>query len=140
MSFEPARHSVDWSMSLDRKVVRYKTIAVSEPIYKDELVKNMTMKICYEATNRNPNSIYILIKVCSKGYNKYELCAYIDSGCSVCFGKKIIIFRIYVKKAKNRLQVRIADNSIMSHNEAIEGLSIELEGVQCIIPVSIGYW
>jgi len=31
--------------------------------------------------------------------------------------------------------VRIVDNSIMSHNEAIEGLAIELEGVQCIIPV-----
>jgi len=39
------------------------------------------------------------------------------------------------KKAKNPLRLRIADNSIMSHNEAIEGLSIELAGVQCIIPV-----
>ena len=39
------------------------------------------------------------------------------------------------KRAKNPLQVRIADNSIMSHNEAIEGLSIELGGVQCIILV-----
>ena len=37
--------------------------------------------------------------------------------------------------AKNLLQVRIADNSVMSHNEAIEGLSIELGGVQCIILV-----
>ena len=39
------------------------------------------------------------------------------------------------KRAKNPLQVRITDNNIMSHNEAIEGLSIELGGVQCIIPV-----
>ena len=39
------------------------------------------------------------------------------------------------KKAKNPLQVRIADNSIMSYNEAIEGLSVELGGVQCIIPI-----
>ena len=38
------------------------------------------------------------------------------------------------KKAKNPLQKRIADNSIMSHNEAIEELSIELGGVQCSIP------
>ena len=38
------------------------------------------------------------------------------------------------KKAKNPLQVRIADNSIMSHNEAIEGLNIEIGGVQCVIP------
>ena len=29
----------------------------------------------------------------------------------------------------------IADNSIMSHNEIIEGLSIELRRVQCIILV-----
>ena len=38
-------------------------------------------------------------------------------------------------KAKRSLQVRIADNSIMSHNEAIEGLSIELGGVQYIMPI-----
>ena len=49
--------------------------------------------------------------------------------------KENIISRINVKKAKNPLQIRIADNSIMSHNKAIEGLSIELGGVQSIIPV-----
>ena len=37
--------------------------------------------------------------------------------------KRIIIFSVYVKKAKNRLQVRIANNSTMSHNEVVEGLS-----------------
>jgi len=40
-----------------------------------------------------------------------------------------------VKRAKNHLQVIMADNSVMSHNEVIEGLSIELGGVQCIITV-----
>ena len=44
MSFEAARPSVDRIMSLDRKVIGYKTRTVSEPIYEDELVKNMTMK------------------------------------------------------------------------------------------------
>jgi len=39
------------------------------------------------------------------------------------------------KKAKNFLQVKIVDNSIMSHNEAIEGLNIEIGWVQCVIPV-----
>ena len=39
------------------------------------------------------------------------------------------------EKDKNSLQVRIADNSIMSYNETIDGLSIELGGVQCIISV-----
>ena len=73
------------------------------------------METCYEATNTNPNSIYIPIKICLEGYNQYELTAYIDSGCSI--------------------QVKIADNSIMSHNEAIEGLNIEIGGVQCAIPV-----
>jgi len=80
MSFEPARYSVNRSISLDRKVIGYKTSAVNESIYGDELVKNMTMDICYEVTNTNPNNIYILINVCLEGYNKYELCAYIDIG------------------------------------------------------------
>jgi len=29
----------------------------------------------------------------------------------------------------------IADNSIISHKEAIEGLLIEIRGVRCIIPI-----
>jgi len=95
----------------------------------------MTMKICYEVTNINPSSIYILINVCLKRYNKYELYAYIDSDCSVCFEKISLFLEFMWKRAKNSLEVRIADNSIISHNEAIEGISIELEGVQCIIPV-----
>ena len=38
MSFKPVRHSVDQNMSLDRKIVGYKTRTASEPIYEDELV------------------------------------------------------------------------------------------------------
>ena len=49
MSFEPARHSVDRNISLDRKVIGYKIRTISEPIYEDELLKNLTMEICYEA-------------------------------------------------------------------------------------------
>jgi len=59
MSFEATRPSIDRIISLERKVIAYKTRTVSEPIYEDELVRNMTMEICYEATNTNPNSIYI---------------------------------------------------------------------------------
>ena len=101
MSFEATRPSIDRSMSLERKVIGYKTRTISEPIYEDELLKNMTMEICYEATNTNTNSLYIPIKVCLEGYNKYELCAYIDSGCSTW--KKIVIFRIYVEKGQEFL-------------------------------------
>jgi len=67
MSFESTRFSIDRSMSLDRKVIWYKIRTISEPIYEDELVKNMTMKICYEATNTDPNSIYIPINICLRG-------------------------------------------------------------------------
>ena len=70
MSFEPIRHSVDQSMSLDRTVIiGYKTRTISEPIYEDELLKNLTIEICYEATNTNPNSIYIPTKICLEEYN-----------------------------------------------------------------------
>ena len=73
MSFEATRPSLNRLTSLDRKIFGYKTRTISEPIYEDELVKNMTMEISYEATNTNPNSIYIPIYVCLEGYNKYEL-------------------------------------------------------------------
>jgi len=64
MSFESVRPNIDRNMSLERKIIRYKTRTVSEPIYEDELVKNMTIEIHYKATNTNLNSIYISIKVC----------------------------------------------------------------------------
>ena len=98
MTFELARHSVDKSMSLDRKVVGYITRTVSEPLYDDELVKNMTMEICFEVTNTYLNSIYIPINICLEGYNKYDLCAYIDSTYSDCFGKNNY-FQFFVKKS-----------------------------------------
>ena len=50
--------------------------------------------------------------------------------------KKRLLFPEFMwKRAKNPLQVKIADNSIMSHNEGIEGLSIKLGGAQCIISI-----
>ena len=67
MSFEHTRHNVDWSMSLDRKVICYKIRTINKPIYEDEIVKNVNIEICYEAINTNPNSIYILIKICLEG-------------------------------------------------------------------------
>jgi len=43
------------------------------------------------------------------------------------------------KKTKIPLQVRIANNSIMSYNQAIEGLSIEIGIVQLYYTSSMGY-
>ena len=103
MSFEAARPSLDRLTSLDRKVIRYKTRTVGELIYKDKLLKNMTMEICYEAIKTNAKSIYIPIKVCLDNYNKYVLCAYIDSGCSICFGKRTLFLEFMWKRAKNPL-------------------------------------
>ena len=100
MSFETARPSIDWLTSLDRKIIACKSRTVSEPIYEDELVKNMTIKICYEAVNTNPNSIYIPIKVCLKGYNKYKLCTYINSGCSYALKRKHYFQYLYGKKSR----------------------------------------
>ena len=103
MNFESARLSVDQSMSLNKKVIRYKIGTVSEPVYENELVKNITMEICYEVTNTNSNSIYISINVHLEGYNKYELCAYIDNGCSVCFEKSSLFPQFMWERAKNPL-------------------------------------
>jgi len=61
----------------------------------------MTIEICYEATNTNPNSISIPIKVCLEGYNKYELYACIDSVCSICFVKISLFLELIWTKAKN---------------------------------------
>ena len=106
-------------MSLDRKVIRLKIRTISEPIYEDELLKKSNMEVCYETTNTNPNSTYIPIKKCLKGYNQYELIVYINS-------EKISLFSDFIWKKAKKFFARIADNSIMSNNEAIEGLNIKI--------------
>ena len=61
MSFEAARPSIDRIMSLKRKVIRYKIRTASEPIYDDELIKNMTIETLQHAAQfetgsfRSPN-------------------------------------------------------------------------------------
>jgi len=47
------------------------------------------MEICYEASNTNPNSIYIPINICLEGYNQFELCANINSY-SIYFEKRLL--------------------------------------------------
>ena len=106
---------------------------MSQLVYEDEV--NMQMEACNEIFSTNPNSIYIPIDICIEDYNKYRLCAYIDSGCSTCFGKRSLFPEFLWKKAKNPMQVRIANNSVMMHTEIIEDLKIEIGGVQCVIPI-----
>ena len=69
MSFEYVRYNVDGIVSLDMKIIGYKTRTVSESIYEDQLVKNTTIEIYYDAINTNFNSICIPITVCLEGYN-----------------------------------------------------------------------
>ena len=97
---EPPRHSVDIGTSSrinnssmennveKRRIKGYVTRTISEPVYEDET--NMRLENCLEITGTNPNSIYISVEICLKEYNEYSLCAYIDSGCSVCFGKRTL--------------------------------------------------
>jgi len=53
------RHSINRSISLDRKVIGYKLGQLVSQYMKINYLKTLTMEICYEATNTNPNSIYI---------------------------------------------------------------------------------
>ena len=69
MSVEPAKHKLDQNMSLDRKIIWYKTRIVGETIYENKLVKKLTMEMCYGATRTNRNSIYILINIHLEGRN-----------------------------------------------------------------------
>ena len=101
MSFEFAGHSVDRSMCLDRKVLGYKTRTVTEPIYEDELIKNMTIEKFYEVANTNPNRIFIPIIVCLQGHNRYELCTHIESDCSVYFRKDLYFQNLYDKNKES---------------------------------------
>jgi len=86
-------------MSLNGKVIVYKTRTINALIYEDELSKMWLWKYA-TVINTNPNSICIPINVCSEAYNKYKLCAYIDSGCSVCFRKRSLFLEFMWKKSQ----------------------------------------
>ena len=74
----------------------------------------------YEATNSNPKSFCITISIRLEEYKTYELCAYIDSSCFLCFLRKRSLFLEFMrKKPNNLLQVRIVDSNLLSCNEAV---------------------
>ena len=91
---------------------------MNESIYEDELIKNTTIEICYEATNTNSNSIYIPINICLNKYNGYELYAYIDGDCSIYFGKKFLKNSLLLEFMWNNKKFSESKDNLWKHNEA----------------------
>ena len=76
----------------------------------------------------------MVINICLEGFNRYELCAFVDTGCSVCFGKKALFPEFIWQKSRRPIQVRLVDDSIMVHSELASDVPIMIGGVQCVIP------
>mgnify|MGYP000988156972 CR=1 FL=1 len=127
ISINPPRKSVS-----ERKITGYRTVTTSVPVYEEE--ENLMIKIRddneedYEKYVRryhknkiqnnkvfftNENSIYIPVTVCLEDFNSYELYAYVDSGCSICFGKRTLFPNYMWKKQENPIKVTIANNENM---------------------------
>ena len=112
MSFNSSRHSAYKNMSLDRKAIGYNMGTINEPIYENELVINVTMQICYEGTNPNPNSIYIPINICLENELVNANCVLSLILVVLSILEKDHFQNLCGKKVKNSLQVRTANNSV----------------------------
>lgn len=70
----------------------------------------------------NPNSIYIKGYFYFKGYKKYSLDMYIDTGASMCTANKHVIPEEFWVQAKEPIRARTANDDIMVMDKVAEHL------------------
>nr|UCJ01189.1 putative reverse transcriptase [Strawberry vein banding virus] len=85
-------------------------------------------------TKTNPNSIYIKGNFYFKGYKKYSLDLYVDTGASMCTANKHVIPEEFWVNAKNPIKARIANDSIMTFNKVAELVQVQIADETFIIP------
>lgn len=82
----------------------------------------------------NPNSIYIKGSFYFKGYKKYSLDMYIDTGASMCTANKNVIPEEFWVQAKVPIRARTANDQIMTMDKVAEQIQVQISGITFIIP------
>ncbi|UME39644.1 reverse transcriptase [Pueraria virus A] len=82
----------------------------------------------------NPNSIYIKGYFYFKGYKKYSLDMYIDTGASMCTANRHVIPEEFWQHAKEPIRARTANDEIMIMDRVAEQIQVQISGVTFVIP------
>lgn len=89
-----------------------------------ETVRNLT----------NPNSIYISCFLNFKGYKKYRIHCFVDTGASLCIANSYIIPDVFWENSPREINVTIADGNSLQLKKVCRNISIELAGEIFEIP------
>lgn len=82
----------------------------------------------------NPNSIYIKGYFYFKGYKKYSLDMYIDTGASMCTANRHVIPDEFWIQAKEPIRARTANDEIMIMDKVAEQIQVQISGITFVIP------
>ncbi|UBN09112.1 polymerase polyprotein [Metaplexis yellow mottle-associated virus] len=82
----------------------------------------------------NPNSIYIKGYFYFKGFKKYSLDMYIDTGASMCTANKHVIPEEFWIQAKEPIRARTANDDIMVMDKVAEQIQVQISGITFVIP------
>ena len=82
----------------------------------------------------NPNSTYVKVELKFKGYKKYHICAYIDTGASLCVAHPEIIPEEYWEQSDNEITVRVASDEYVKMNKVAKNMEINMCGNKFIFP------
>lgn len=95
---------------------------------------NLNQEVILSKERTHPMSTYIKIEMKIKGYHKYHLHAYIDTGASMCVASKHVIPEELWVPAKEPIGVRIADASVVIIDKVAHEVLILIEGEEFYIP------
>ncbi|KAM7522596.1 hypothetical protein LguiA_012498 [Lonicera macranthoides] len=82
----------------------------------------------------NPNSIYIKGNFYFKGYKKYGLDMYIDTGASMCTANKYVIPEAFWVSAKTPIRAKTVNDQIMIMDKVAEQIQVQISGITVVIP------
>lgn len=90
----------------------------------DSLIMNLT----------NPNSIYVSAFLNFKGYKKFRVHCFVDTGASLCLASKFIIPDELWENAPKEISATIANGETIKINKVCRNINLELSGEHFNVP------
>ena len=82
----------------------------------------------------NPNSIYVSAFLNFKGYKKFRVHCFVDTGASLCLASKFVIPDKLQENAPKEISATIANGDTIKINKVCRNINLELSGEHFNVP------
>nr|WNO44364.1 Polymerase polyprotein [Dahlia mosaic virus] len=120
----------------NKKEILFKAIMAKIRQRKHQCLSLQTVDngLCLIANRTSPNSIYIKAKLSFKGYKKFDLHCYVDTGAGLCLASKHVIPDELWENAPRTIEVTVANQEKVQINKVCKNLILQIVGEKFVIP------